>query len=67
MRHEALACPPSVLIASLTLESVKAADRLKIIYPFISGLVLALWIAKEAKLFVGELERKPPAPRQDGS
>jgi ABC-type nitrate/sulfonate/bicarbonate transport system substrate-binding protein len=51
VRREALACLASVLIAGLSLQSVKAADRLNTIYPSISGLVLGLWITKEAKLF----------------
>jgi hypothetical protein len=57
VRREALACLASVLIASLSFESVKAADRVKIIYPSISSLVSGLWITKKAKLFVRELEQ----------
>jgi len=57
VRREALACLASVLIAGLSFESVKATDRLKIIYPSISSLVSGLWITKKAKLFVRELER----------
>ena len=57
MRREALAGLASVLIASLGFESAKAADRLNIIYPFISGIVLGLSITKKANCLSGNSKR----------
>jgi hypothetical protein len=56
MRREALACRASVLIASLSFDC-KSGRPSKYHSPSISGFVLGLWITKEAKLFLREVER----------
>jgi hypothetical protein len=39
------------ITASPFYSDAKAADRLNVIYPSISGLVLGLWVTEEAGLF----------------